>query len=384
MRTIGVSASALVVFLSAAMAASCSTAGGSADAGAGGGAAAGGRAAGRGGARGAGAPVPVMSVKAEARSVPLVIPAVGTVEAIASAQIRAQVTGQLTAVHFREGQDVQQGQPLFSLDARTPKAALAQAEAVLARDTASLKNAQSQQQRTDTLLERGIISKDQADSQRASSAALAATVEADKAAIETARLNVQYAEITAPISGRTGALGNHVGDMVRANDTLPLVIVNQVTPIYVTFSVPGRFLPEIRKFQAERPLAVGATVGPLIERGVVTFIDNAIDTTTGTIRLRATFANAVAKLWPGSFVQVTLELTTEAAAVVVPAVAIQASQDGQYVFVIKPDRTVEMRTVHVARQQGDLAVMADGLAAGEEVVTDGHLRLTPGAKVVTK
>jgi len=315
---------------------------------------------------------------------PLVVPTVGTVEAIASAQIRAQVTGQLTAVHFSEGKDVKQGQLLFSLDPRTFKAALAQAEAVLARDTASLKNAQAQQSRTDTLLERGIISRDQADTQRASSAALGATVEADKAAIETARLNVQYAEITAPISGRTGALGNHVGDMVRANDTLPLVVVNQVAPIYVSFSVPGRFLPDIRKFQALRPLMVSATVGPLTERGTVTFIDNAIDTTTGTIRLRATFANAAAQLWPGSFVQVALELTTQADAIVVPAVAVQASQDGQYVFIVKADRTVEMRTVHVARQQSDLAVMADGIAAGEEVVTDGHLRLTPGARVADK
>lgn len=326
---------------------------------------------------------------------PITIPAVGAVEAIAMAQIRAQVTGQLMAVHFAEGRDVAKGQPLFSLDPRTFKAALAQAESVLARDQANLQNTQAQQARTDQLFQRGIISRDQYDSGRASSAALAATVEADKAAVETARLNVQYAEITAPMAGRTGALGAHVGDMVRANDTAPLVIINQLAPIYVTFSVPGRFLPDIRRYQAQRPLTVMATAPPAIdigavgaaaaggppERGAVTFIDNAIDATTGTIRMRATFANAGGRLWPGAFVQVVLQLATQADAIVVPATAVQASQDGQYVYVIAADRTAEMRPVHVARQQGDWMVVADGLAAGEEVVTDGQLRLVPKAKV---
>ncbi len=369
---------------------------------------------GRGG-RGANGAVPVVSARAVRKAMPITVPAVGTVEAISSVQIRSQVTGQLTAVHFAEGQEVRQGQPVFSLDPRPFPAALQQAPAVLARDTATLVNAETAEKRADALVQRGLIPKDQYDTQHASTAALRATVEADTAAIETARLNLQYAEIAAPITGQTGSLGAHAGDLVRANDSTPLVVINQLAPVYVTFSVPGRFLNDIRRYQAVRPLAVtavaavtgsaatpggapqadGAAVTPSAgaganarahrpsppARGVVTFIDNAVDAATAMIRLKGTFPNGDYGLWPGSFVQVTLDLTTEEDAVVVPATAVQASQDGQYVFVIKPDRTVEMRVVRVGRQQGDEAVIAEGLAPDEEVVTDGQLRLTPGARV---
>jgi multidrug efflux system membrane fusion protein len=238
------------------------------------------------------------------------------------------------------------------------------------------------------------------ESQRASVEALAATVEADKAAIETTRLNLKYTEIAAPISGRTGALGAHVGDLVRANDTAPLVVINQLSPIYVTFAVPGRYLTDIRRFQVQRPLGVSASAPgalgpqgappagagaeaalPASARGALTFIDNSVDATTGTIRLKATFPNGDGQLWPGAFVRVTLDLTADENVIVVPNTAVQTSQDGQFIYVVKPDRTVEMRPVKMDRQQGDRAVIASGLSAGEEVVIDGQLRLVPGARI---
>jgi len=356
--------------------------------------------------RGAGAPVPVVTARAEQKPVPVTVPAVGTVEAESSVQIRSQVTGQLTAVHFTEGREVQQGDPLFSLDPRPFQVALLQAQAVLERDIATLKNAQAQQSRADSLFQKGLLARDQYESLRASAAALTATVEADKAAVETARLNLKYTEITAPISGRTGALGAHVGDLVRANDSNSLVVINQLSPIYVAFSVPGRFLPDVRRYQALKPLAVIATLPralgpearsapgaagtgtdpgpaeqPATARGVLIFIDNAVDATTGTIKLKGAFPNSDGQLWPGAFVQVKLDLTIQADAVVVPYTAVQASQDGQFVYVVKPDRTVEMRPVKAERQQGDDVVIAAGLSPGEEVVTDGQLRLIPGARV---
>jgi multidrug efflux system membrane fusion protein len=351
--------------------------------------------------------------------VPVTIPAVGTAEPLATVEIRSQVTGQLSRVHFREGQDVRKGTPLFTLDARPFQAALQQAEAVLARDTAQAKNAQSQRVRYEDLFNRGLIPRDQYETQTANASALEATLAADQAQIENARLNLQYTGILAPISGRTGALHVHEGDLVRANDTTPLVVINQVAPIYVSFSVPGRYLPDIRRYHAQQPLKIDARIqavgtpgapqtappspgslppagtdgasAPMpavadrqsIETGTVSFIDNSVDATTGTIRMKGTFANADHALWPGLFVQVTLVLRTEANAVVVPSAAVQASQAGQYVFVVKPDRTVEVRNVTIERQQGDEMVVGQGIAPGDEVVTDGQLRLTAGATVAT-
>ncbi|PYR74888.1 MAG: efflux RND transporter periplasmic adaptor subunit [Acidobacteria bacterium] len=373
--------------------------------------AAGGAGGGKGRGRGAGGgPVPVVTVKVEQKAVPVNIPAVGTVEAASTVQVRAQVTGQLSAVHFAEGQDVRKGQPLFGIDPRPFQTVLAQAEAVLARDTATARNQAAQQARYEDLYKRGLIPRDQYETQTATAAASQATLEADRAAVETARLNLQYTNITAPIGGRTGSLGVHAGDLVRANDTTPMVVINQLSPIYVTFSVPGRYLPDIRRYQAQKPLtlhargqvslppgaqpqapssltpdaaASGGTPSTPREQGIVTFIDNAIDPTTGTIKLKGTFQNGDHALWPGLFVQVTLQLSTDPNAIVVPAAAVQASQNGQYVYVIKPDRTAELRPVTVERQQGEQMVIAQGLAAGEEVVTDGQLRLTPGARVST-
>jgi len=360
-----------------------------------------------------------------AKAVPVTIPAVGTAEPVTTVQIRAQVTGQLSQVHFREGQDVRKGEPLFTLDARPFQAALQQAQAVLARDTAQAKNATAQKARYQDLFDRGLIARDQYETQMATSAALDATIAADQAQIENARLNLQYTRIVAPITGRTGALGVHEGDLVRANDATPLVIINQVSPIYVSFAVPGRYLPDIRRHQAQQPLHVdaripaggtpgapqvappsagntpmpgaggepptdgggtataGAAPTDRVEAGKVAFIDNTVDATTGTIKMKATFENADHSLWPGLFVQVNVVLRTDPAATVVPAVAVQASQAGQFVYVIGPDRTAEIRNVVVERQQGDDVVIAKGIAPGDEVVTDGQLRLTPGSKVVT-
>jgi len=373
---------------------------------------------GQGGRRGAGGPVPVVTARVEAKSVPVTIPAVGTAEPLATVQIRAQVTGQLSAVHFSEGQEVKKGQPLFTIDPRPFEAALAQAQAVLSRDTATQQNAQQQAARYEDLFKRGLIPRDQYETQRASNQSLQATLEADRAAVDNAKLNLNYTRILAPMTGRTGALGVHTGDLVRANDTTPMVVINQVSPIYVTFSVPGRYVGDIRRYQAQKPLVVktqgqsplppGAQAPPpqvltpslakeispgqgatapvpagIVETGRVSFIDNSVDASTGTIKLKGTFDNTDQGLWPGLFVQVTLHLTTDQNAIVVPAAAVQPSASGQYVYVVRPDRTAEVRPVTVARQQGEEMIIARGLSAGEEVVTDGQLRLTPGAQVST-
>ena len=389
-----------------------------AEASAGGGAGRGGGRGGRG--AGGGGPVPVVTTHAASKAIPVTLPAVGTAEPVATVQIRAQVTGQLSAIHFTEGQEVKKGAPLFTLDARPFEAALQQAEAVLARDTAQAKNAQSQRTRYEDLFKRGLIPRDQYETQMANATALESTLAADQAQIENAKLNLQYTHILAPISGRTGVLNVHQGDLVRANDTTPLVIINQVAPIYVTFSVPGRFLPDIRRYQTQRALRIEARIQPsgtpgapqiappnpgatavdatdggskidppsnpspvAIEAGTVSFIDNTVDPSTGTIRMKGTFANDDHALWPGLFVQVTLVLRTDPNAIVVPSAAVQTSQAGQFVFVVKPDRTAEVRNIVVERQQGDETVVSQGLQPGEEVVTDGQLRLTAGARVST-
>lgn len=369
---------------------------------------------GAGGRRGGG-PVPVVTAKVQTRSVPVTIPAVGTAEALQTVQIRAQTTGQLSSVHFSEGQEVRRGQPLFTLDPRPFQAALSQAEAVLARDTATANNAERQKATYEDLFKRGLIPRDQYETQRASNDALQATLVADRAAVDNAKLNLAYTQIAAPISGRTGATAVHVGDLVRANDTTPLVIINQVSPIYVSFAVPGRYLGDIRRYQAKKPLIVtargqasvapgaqapappppqsqagqvapgqGATApvsqGPM-ETGRVTFIDNTVDPTTGTIKLKGTFQNTDQGLWPGLFVTVTLNVSTDENALVVPATAVQPSASGQYVYVVGADRTAQVRPVDVARQSGEDIIIAKGLSAGEEVVIDGQLRLTPGSQV---
>jgi membrane fusion protein, multidrug efflux system len=343
--------------------------------------------------------IPVVTVAAEVKPMPVTLGAVGTAEAISTVDIRAQITGQLQEIRFSPGQDVRKGQPLFVLDRRPLEAALRQAEAIVEKDEAQLRNAALERQRAEDLLSRGILARSDYDTNVATAAALAATLAADKAQADEARLNLQYAEIRSPLDGRTGALNVHVGDLVRTNDTLPLVTINQVAPIYVTFSVPARFLTDIREAAGHGPLSVTATgqrsampgseqdtrspASALNARGDLTFIDNAVDSTTATIKLKATFPNRDREVWPGLFVQVSMQLSMQPHAVVVPSIAVQTSQQGQYVYVVKPDRTVELRRVSVDRQQGGETVIADGLKGGEDIVTEGQLRLAPGAHVTT-
>ena len=343
---------------------------------------------GRRGRGGEGGPVPVVTTKAVAKPMPIGLTTVGTVEAISTVEVRSQVTGRILQVHFAEGQDVEAGQLLFTLDPQPFQVALDQATAVLARDTAQAENAQAQVTRYKSLLDRGLLPREQYETQLAGAAALKATTDAGQAAVAAARLNLEYTRIVAPATGRTGALQVHEGDLVQANGAPPLVVTNQLAPIYVTFSVPGKDLESIRRFQRAGSLPVKAKVAGVDDAptmsGQLSFIDNSVDAETGTIRLKGTFANGDHGLWPGQFVDVTLLLTTEPHAIVVPSVAVQAGQQGPYLFVVDSQSHVEMRPVTVARIEGDESVISSGLKAGEVVVTDGHLRLVPGVQVTSR
>jgi multidrug efflux system membrane fusion protein len=318
---------------------------------------------------------------------PLDVNVVGTVEAFSTVAVRAQVTGELKDVNFKQGDDVQAGQVLFTLDHRPLEAALNQAEANLARDTAQAANAKVIAQRMDDLVERGVGTREQRDTARTTAAALDAVVGANKAAVENAKVQLQYATIRAPIAGRTGALMVHAGNLVRANDQTPLVVINQVSPIYVSFGIPEALLPDLRRYMSQRELEVQA-IPPNEETtpaaGRITFVDNQVDQTTGTIRIKATFPNSNRRLWPGQFVNVRVRLASDPRAIVVPSLAVQAGPDGHYVYVVKGDKTVEMRPVVVARTAGVETVLREGVKPGETVVTDGQLRLVPGSRISIK
>ncbi len=340
---------------------------------------------GRGG--GQGAAVPVTTAVVAEKAIPLELAAIGSAEAYQTVAVRAQITGALTSVRFKEGDDVAKDQVLFTLDRRPLEAALEQAKANLQRDTAQAANAKAQAQRFQDLAARGIATKEQVDTSAAGSAALEATLEADRAAVENATVQLQYATIAAPIAGRTGTLMVHEGNLVRANDVTPLVVINQVTPINVSFGIPEARLPDLKAYMAKGSVKVEAlaptdTGEPSVGR--ITFVDNAVDPTTGTIRIKGVFPNEARHLWPGQFVNVTVTLTTDPHAIVVPTTAVQTSQTGQYVFVVKSDQTVELRTVKVARAADAETVIQNGLKAGETVVTDGQLRLTPGSRISVK
>jgi multidrug efflux system membrane fusion protein len=331
--------------------------------------------------------VPVTVDLVVEKEMPLDVNVVGTVEAFSTVAVRAQVTGELKDVNFRQGDDVQAGQVLFTLDHRPLEAALSQAEANLARDTAQAANAKVIAQRMEDLVERGVGTREQRDTALATAAALDASVGANKAAVENAKVQLQYATIRAPLSGRTGALMVHAGNLVRANDQTPLVVINQVSPIYVSFGVPEGLLPELRRYMAQRELEVQAVppneeVAPATGR--ITFVDNQVDQTTGTIRIKATFANANRRLWPGQFVNVRVRLASDPNAIVVPSVAVQAGPEGQYVYVVKADKTVEMRPIEVARTAGQETVLRQGVKPGETIVIDGQLRLVPGSRITIK
>ncbi len=332
--------------------------------------------------------VPVVAATVAQKSVPLELRAIGNVEALSSVSIKAQIDGELTGVHFREGQDVRKGDLLFTIERRPFEAELRRAEATLAKDQAGAANARSSAARAEKLFEEGVMAREQLDQLASAAEATEAIVRADKAALETAKLNLSYTTITSPISGRTGILRVHRGNLVKANDDASvLTTINQIAPIYVNFAVPETYLSDLKRYMAKGQIRVNAMAphqeAPLAQ-GNVTFIDNAVDSTTGTIKLKATFDNGDRKLWPGQFVDVILRLAVQANAITVPSAAVQTGQQGQYVYVIKSDSTVENRNVAVTRTFGEDSIIENGLQPGERVVTDGQLRLQPGAKVEIK
>ena len=396
-----------------------------------------------GGAPPAAAPaaVPVGVATVERKMVPLQVVTVGNVQAYTTVGVKSQIAGQITKVHFTEGREVKRGDLLFTLDPRPFEASLRQNEANVAkdvaqrrqaeaalgqrgaevtqalanleRDLAQMENARVQEQRYRDLAKKEFIAREQYDQVRTNLAALQAVVQASRAAVEnarasaraaeaavenaqaaitgneamveSARLQLAYTAIRAPMDGRTGNLLAQVGNVVKSGEDAPLVVIVQVQPIYVSFSVPEQQLTAINSYRARGTLTVEARIdgGRRTAAGTLTFVNNTVDPTTGTIQLKATFPNADDALWPGQFVDVVLMLASEAA-VVVPAEAVQAGQQGSFVFVVKPDLTVESRRVKVGRRLPRELVIEEGLQAGERVVTDGQLRLVPGARVETK
>jgi multidrug efflux system membrane fusion protein len=336
--------------------------------------------------RGAAPPIPVTAAKVDQKTMPITIQAIGNVEAIETVAIKARIGGELLGIRFREGDTVHRGDVLFVIDSRPYESALAQAEAVLARDQALLAKAETDITRYADLVKQDYVTKEQFDQINANAAALKAAMAADQAAVVTARLNVAYCSITAPVTGRTGNLNVKTGNLIKANDDSPMVTINQVSPIYVTFSVPAQQLPAVLAHRNAGIIVLATLPGDSSEpaTGALTFIDNTVDPTTSTILLKATFANSEERLWPGQFADVTAILGEEPDRVVCPASAVQTGQKGQYVFVIKDDNTVELRQVKVNRMDEHDAVIDSGLKAGETVVTDGQLRLVPGSTVEIK
>ena len=338
--------------------------------------------------KGAGdAGAPVLVAPAVETNVPVLIdpPPVGHVMPYSTVTIRPQVGGILNQVHFQEGQEVKKGDLLFTIDPRPVQAALATTRANLARDRAQRENAKIQFGREQKLFEQKLISQDEFDTSKAGLDALEGTVAADEAAVTNAELNLEFTGIRAPFDGRTGSLQFHEGNVVKAPDDT-LLTINQIHPIYVVFAVPEQYLPEIKREMREKTLKVMATFQNMDAppQGELTFIDNAVDTTTGTIQLKATFPNEDNALWPGQFVQVALTLSELTNAIVVPSQAVQTGQDGDFIYVVKPDQIVEQRPVTIGITSQGGTVVQSGLKAGETVVTDGQLRLAPGVKVNVK
>lgn len=326
-------------------------------------------------------PVPVTVARVERTSVPFELSATGTVEPMETVAVRSQVSGVLTRVNFREGEEVRDGQALFEIDPRVSRAALEQAEAVLARDQAQLANAEQEVKRYEELVAKEYVTPQQYDQVRTNAASLRATVAAGRAAVESARLNLQYATIRAPISGRAGDVLVREGNLVQPNGD-PLVVINQIDPVLVRFTVPAVNLPLIRRHMSDSlRVRAQSAGGEKASVGALSFVDNAVASATGTILLKARFANPEGTLWPGDFVNVALELYEERGAVVAPAKSVVQGQQGSFVFVVDGERTATMREVDVSRTVGDLAVIETGLSGGETVVTEGQLRLTSGARV---
>ncbi|HYN15430.1 MAG TPA: efflux RND transporter periplasmic adaptor subunit [Terriglobales bacterium] len=331
--------------------------------------------------------VPVTVADVVQKTVPIQVRVIGNVEAYSTVGVKPQITGEIVGVHFSEGQDVKKGQLLFTFDPRPFEADLLRAQANLAQDEAKAKNAEVEAHRYTKLVEAGVVAKEQAEQIQTNHEAMVATVKADRAQVVYARVQLVYTRIYSPMDGRTGSLMLHLGTVVKANPDNPMITINQVNPIYVTFSVPQQVLPEIKQHMAKGKLRVTAVIQGQEDRpeaGTLTFVDNNVDLNTGTIKLKGTFENSNRRLWPGQYVNVALTLAEQPNAIVVPTQAIQTGQQGSYVFIVKPDLTAESRPVKVERNIDNQAVIESGLSAGEKVVTDGQIRLVPGAKVEIK
>ncbi|MGA3268768.1 MAG: efflux RND transporter periplasmic adaptor subunit [Verrucomicrobiota bacterium] len=345
----------------------------------------------RGAATGASAGVPVLVARAFTTNVPVLIdpPPVGHVMPYSMVTIHSQIGGIISEVHFTQGQEVKQGDLLFTIDPRPSQAALDAARAALQRDEAQLTYAKVNFEREKKLFEQKLISQDELETTQANMNALGGTTAADRAAITNAMLNLEFCQISAPIDGVTGSLLFYQGNVVKAPDDT-LLTINQIRPIYVQFGVEEQFLPAIRREMRDHTLKVVASFDNMDEpppQGELTFIDNTVDPTTGLIQLKATFPNTRRVLWPGQYVHVALTLSELTNVVVVPSQAVQTGQNGQYAYVVDSspaDDTVEQRAVKIGINYGGLTVIESGLQAGETVVTDGQLRLSPGAKVNAK
>jgi len=356
--------------------------------------------------------VPVTVAQVVSRNVPLQVHAIGTMEAFSTVSIKSMVSGEVVKVHFTQGQEVKKGSLLFEIDPRSFEADLQSSEANLARDNAALmeakanlerdsaqaENASVQKNRYRLLVEKGVATKEQADQMNTNAEAAAAAVRADqaainsageairadRAAIEQAKIQLGYCKIYSPIDGRAGALMVDQGNIVKANDAA-MVVINQVQPIYADFAVPEQYLPEIRRYMSAGKLKVEALPqNDISSEGFLSFVDNTVDSVTGTIKLKATFRNAAERLWPGQFVNVAVTLVTRPNAIVVPNEAVQSGQEGSFVYVVKPDLTVEARPIKEGEVAGDETVVVSGLRPGEKVVTDGQLQLVPGARIEVK
>ena len=330
--------------------------------------------------------VPVTAAQAVRKDVPLQLRTIGTVEAYSTVSVKTMVNGQIMKIGFREGQDVKKGDLIFVIDPRPYDSALKTAEANLARNLALKENAEKDLKRYVSLIEKDLVPRQQFDQAASNVAVLAAAVNADQSLVENARVQLSYCYIKSPIGGRTGSLLIKEGNVVKANDAA-LVTINQIVPINVVFSIPEQSLADIRKYQEAGTLRVEATIRgqenkPLI--GTLAFISNAVDNSTGTIQLKGMFPNGDRRLWPGQFVTVSLTLYVKKGAVVVPTPAVQTGQRGQFVFVVKPDQTVESRPVLTGEAAGGETVIEKGIEADERVVTDGQLRLVPGSLVEIK
>jgi len=330
--------------------------------------------------------IPVTVAKAVQKTVPINLTAIGTAEAYSTVSIKSQVNAILEQVHFKQGDFVKKGDLLFTLDARPFQSVLAQSEANLARDQAQAELNQVQSARYEKLYAAGVAAKEQYDQLKATADAQEALVHADQAAVQSARLQLQYCTIHAPTDGRTGALQVYPGNLVKENDLPILVVINQMSPIFVDFSVPEQYLGVVKKYMSGGRLQIEATPygETASEVGYLTFVDNNVDNTTGTLKLKGTFPNEDHRLWPGQFSVVSLRLAEEEKAIVVPSQAVQTGQSGDFIFVVKADQTVESQPVKVARQLEGESVISSGIAPGDTVVTDGQLRLIPGIKVQVK